>query len=745
MKKFISILVSFMIMTTTVFANAADALVTALEKSQELTSANVQMVFETELNKPLEILDTIPMEADEYTDINPRMIIESLIESTMMINCSYSASEDYKKMSMAMSMEFDVPVSLNADFKLAAWTKLGMWMEYDITDTENPVCKVIYKIPFMKKYMVLDMSEYYKNNPDMLTVIDKENIKNLNKKAMDALMSNATVSKTSGGYTIKLTDEGAKKYYIECMKLAKDVIPSDNVAYSEFENILSAIEYFCEKVTVFGKDGLTMSVSVNPSGFITAEAVDMHISMNVYDILTAYSKNTKGLEREKAFVDMTAKTSVKITNHNKEKVEMPVLTDENSELERYLAYPTYSSYYNYSQEPPLLVNDSIYYPIEAMAAQCGMTVEKGDNSITVTDGDNVVAIEGDKINGEEFETAAPLLINENDKLYCLEDALYPLGINIGSMSYDMDKKQIEFTFFYEKPEQYEEEITYEEPEEDVEEYIPMYLDYSFYLDRLPLEKNGVVYMPVYEFVGALYNGQFEFGTNSITYSADGENDFGIQAISAKTGDKFVTVNGEARSLDAPVEEKEGVIYIPIAFADSLGLEYGFDVHYSQVSGSSTWFNFNRKNPDYNGEEYYDFYEPFSYYFVESDQLPHMSEDTIYIPIYDLLIEMYNGEFSFTENGFTYTAKGKNAFDIETVSVYNGDKFVTVDGEKVELSNEVIMVNDILRVPISFVESMGLTVDDINIRTYNNHTSYWLTKTTSYENDSADLNWYETLF
>ncbi len=739
MKKFISILVSFMVLQTTVFASAADGLMTALEKSQTLKSASTHMVFETELNRPLDILDTIPTDEDEYINVNPRMIAESLAESTMIMDCSYSASDDYKKMSLAASMEFDVPVSFNEDFKLNAWTKIGMWVEYDITDAENPVCKMIYKIPFMKKYMVLDMSEYYRDNSDMMPAFDGESIKELSRNAMEALKNNAAVSKTNGGYMIKLSDEGAKNYYLECMKLAKDFLPAESDAYDEFDTVVSDIQYFMDNVTVFGKDGITMTVSVNPNGFITAEAVDVHICMNVYDILTLYSKNTNGLDREKAFIDITSSLSAEIKNHNKTEVEMPVITEDNSQIEEYYDY--YSSHYNKSEEPPVLKNDMVYYPIETLAAQCDMTVETGDNTITVTDGDNIVTIEGNKINGEEVITEVPLLITENDKIYCLEEALYPIGIYIENVGYDLDKKQLWISFSYAAVELYEEEITFEEVTEEAEpeEYIPDEIYYYFYLDRLPFEKNGAVYMPVYEFVQELYVGEFEFGSDYVTYSGDGENVFGIHTITAKTGEWFVTVNGEARPLDAPVESKDGVIYIPVTFAYSLGLEGGVSARYREGDGSSSTYNFNWKNPEYEDEDEY-VYEP-SYYYIRTDRLPHMIDDTIYIPIYDLLLEIFDGEFEFAETGFTYTADGKNAFDIESVSVYSGDKFVTVDGEKIELTSEAIMVDGVLRVPMSFVEDMGLEVDGIYISRYNSGTSYSLVR----KDNAEDLNWFETLF
>lgn len=76
--------------------------------------------------------------------------------------------------------------------------------------------------------------------------------------------------------------------------------------------------------------------------------------------------------------------------------------------------------------------------------------------------------------------------------------------------------------------------------------------------------------------------------------------------------------------------------------------------------------------------------------------------------------MFKGEFKFLGNGFEYAASGENNFGIESITVYDGDEFITVDGEKVPLSGKVVNVDNILRVPSSVTEQFGLEVLSISI-------------------------------
>lgn len=741
MKKIISLLLSVMLMSTTVFASTAEEIAELYEKSMLLRSASAELVMETELNKPLDILDTIPQEdISDEADIDLKMIVESLTEAKTTMKYDTYISEDYKKMQLAMSMEYDIPIQMNSEFALAAWTKLGMWMDLDVTDENNPVVKIIYKIPFMKKYMVMDVSENYKANPEMLSVFDKDKIKEINDKAVEILTQNAEISKRGNEYTLKFTDETAKQYIYDILNLSAEIMPEETVLDEEFTEMISVVKEFCDNITVFGQNGLTMKFTKNSSGYITAQDTQAHICLNVYDILTYFSENTNGLKREDAFIDMTFKTAATVTDHNKVMPQLPQLTDENCQSVP-LGYVDRTYGYYTAPSAPILKNNMVYYPVEEMALQYAIETAFDGTELTLKDGDNVFTVSND-----EFEI--PEIIMENAGVYCTENVLERFNMYIYSTYYDFDENCINFSYVYEKPlVEEKEEISEDEPEEDI--YVSPTLYYDFYLDRLPYEKNGVMYMPVYEFVKELFDGEFLFGPGTLIYTANSENVFGIKTITARKGDSYLVVNEQQKPLDKAVEEKDGVLYIPVSFAKSIGLDTTVNASYREGEGNHSSYRFKMPNPEYVSSESdsYDYRSTMKklFYIVSSDRVPHMENGTVYIPAFDFINEIIEGEYTFKEGGFDYKASETNVLGIENISVNAGDKFITVNGEKREISNEVINIDNVLRLPISVISDFGMDLKGIKINY--GITSYYIEMDNPLyiAEEETDGNWLSNLF
>lgn len=744
MKKIISLLLSVMLMSTTVFASTAEEIAELYEKSMLLRSASAEMVMETELNKPLDILDTIPQEdISDEADIDLKMIVESLTEAKTTMKYDTYISEDYKKMQLAMSMEYDIPIQMNSEFALAAWTKLGMWMDLDVTDENNPVVKIIYKIPFMKKYMVMDMSENYKSSPEMLAVFDKDKLKEINDKAVEILTQNAEISKRGNEYTLKFTDETAKQYIYDILNLSAQIMPEETASDEEFTEMISVVKEFCDNITVFGQNGLTMKFTKNSSGYITAEEVDAHISINVYDILTRFSTSTAGLDRDKAFIDMTFKTAATVTDHNKVTPVLPVITEDNSEIVPVIGgIDIEGGLYNNAPSAPIFKDNIVYYPVEEMALQCGLEQAFDGTKLTLKDGDNVFTVSND-----EFEI--PEIIMEDAGVYCTENVLNRFNMYVYSVRYVFDENSFTFSYRYEKPIIEEETEIVEEWSDD--DYVLPTLWYYFYLDRMPYEKDGVTYMPVYEFVKELFDGEFLFGQGALVYSAEAENVFGIKTIAARKGYDYLIVNEKEIPLEAAVEEKNGVLYIPVSFAKSIGLNATVDASYREGEGSWSDYNFSMPNPEYISSDFeeasddYEFVDKKLFYIIDSDRVPHMENGTVYIPAFDFINEIIEGEYTFKEGGFDYKASETNVLGIENISVNAGDKFISVNGEKREISNEVINIDNVLRLPISVISDFGMDLTGIHIN--NGFTRYYIEMDNPLyiAEEETDGNWLSNLF
>ena len=613
MKKIMSLITVFILMSVTAFASDADDLAALFDKSGELHSASVELTLKTDINKPLDIISQIPDSENEYTDINPQMIVESLIGTEMKMNCTYSASEDYNKLLADMSLEFDAPIQINENLKISAWTKIGMWVDYDFTDKENPVYRTIVKDPITKKYTVTDMSEYFKENSDKLPVLNADTMKEQQKKAKEALLNNAEITKANGVYTVKFTDETAKGYIKDVMSLAKEFMPED----TDIDGTISQISDFFERVNIFGDNGITMTISKNDAGYIADETTDMHINMNVYDTITEFGGSTKGLDRDKANIDLTFKAECKYTNHNSATPVLPEITDENSYIIDYgNRYDDYRYDDNgiarwiwYDGEEPVIWKDNVaYFPYEDMARKIGMDLktEAKDDIITISKGESYhVDVKGNEVtlHGDTEERGHTPVISENGHWYCSDGFLWYLGMN-SYLTYDIESNNIKYEFWYiGLPKDWSID---EEADTDMyyKEYNPYENKRYYYVgsDRALYLANETAYMPIYDLLNEISPGEYTFRGDGFEYTAGWKNALGIDTVSVYTGEKFVVVNGEQKELPYEAVDIDGVIRVPIAFADKIGLDIeSIDLN---AYGTYTDFEFRRRDVD---EDDYDYY------------------------------------------------------------------------------------------------------------------------------------------
>ena len=582
MKKILSLLITFMMLSSTAFADTASELAQIFAKTAEMTSYSGEATLSAQMNKPLEILDTIPV--DDETDIDPELIVNSLLNAETKMKYTYSASEDYKKLDMAMSMEFSMPVEFNESFKLDAWTKLGMWINYDVTDEENPVYKIIYKIPFMKKYQVMDMSS---QASELMPVLDKEIIKELSEKAVDALTQNAQVTKNQNEYTVKLDNDGAKNYIVEIFKASKEMIPDASEA-GVIDQMIVTVEDLFSKTELLGKNGITMKLTKNSQGYITAQLEELHLSFNIFDILEAYSMSTNGLDREKAFVDITFKASTKISDINKAKVTMPELNEENSSTQ---LLGQSMGYHKFLNESPVFKDNEIYYPLESIAKLTGNElVIKADGettSITYPNGTTAV-ITDTAVTIDGAETKGTALITEDGKLYCTELLLYPMNISYISADYNINTNKFSLSFTVE-PE-------YEEPDyiEDDYEFISPTIYCYVYSQQLPYMANDEIYLPICDLLASMFEGEFTFNGDYVEYNASGENVYGISKVSVNVGDKFVTIDGKKTELTNEIINVSNVIRVPLSFTKQLG----FTLNGIHIGSGYSDYYLEMANPEY---------------------------------------------------------------------------------------------------------------------------------------------------
>ena len=532
------------------------------------------------------------------------------------------------------------------------------------------------------------------------------------------------VTKSGREYEITFDSEAAEKYIVGVMEITSALMTesADKYVQEESNMLLDGLKEFFDKTDIFGAGGIKLTVSADSSKKISVENSEIRFDFNLYDLLTQYGKSTEGLERDKAEVDITFKTEQTMKNYNKKTdVEFPELTEENSQI---INVPDDNERTYIVKEAPLFKNDTVYYNLSKISDVFGFTLKNSDGTIEFEAGDEkLTANIGEAsfvLSDEEIQTDGPAFIENDGQIYANSDILWQFNIDIYGCQYSIEYKSFSYTVYYNPP--IEDDSDY-----DYDDYEPYMHFYSFEISGTPYVRDNICYMPVYEFVSTLFAGQFTFGDNTVLYTADGENDFGINTISVKAGDSFVYVNGEAKALSAPAENVNGVISIPVSFAQILCFDAPrILTNYWDDIGAVTNFEFSIPNPNYDNNDYQGEYMRTLSYFVGFDKFPYIEDGEMYVPFYDLINELVKGEFTFTENTAMCEVKNDNIFNIRSVSVKSGDKFAVVNGEEKELSRSVVNYNDILCISIEDAEKLfGIKADSVSVGSH--YASYYFTK------------------
>jgi len=266
-------------------------------------------------------------------------------------------------------------------------------------------------------------------------------------------------------------------------------------------------------------------------------------------------------------------------------------------------YQPRTLYYDiyYDRMPPI-IDGQCYMPLyEFLLELTPGEFSYGDHSLTFTaTGENPYALisasaaVGNSFitwNDTELELSGPVL-EQDGIMYIPASFPKPLGINIeATIRFYKYGPEVQYHWFIENP-------AYTEGASSA--YVPYYLYFYISSDQMLYMKDERIYIPAYDLFAELTEGNFTFEENLMTFTATdgGANPLGIQTLSVASGDDFVTVNGEQILLDAPAEEINQVLRIPVSFAEY----FGFDIDSIRAYGDSSHFTFSMKNPGYQQED-----------------------------------------------------------------------------------------------------------------------------------------------
>lgn len=619
MKRIFSLILAACLLfsAASVFAAGDDKVFEALGNT--VYSGEFEMSFKTELNKPLLIAELLEESMFGNTADSPvdfKMLLEGILTSEINAEGAYNMSEDYKKADIYISYTISNPININESLKIAAWSKWDIWMQYDFK-SETPVYRMIYKMPFSKQYIVMDMSEQLKEAPLALadTMPDEESMSALEEKIITLYKENADVSSAGGTYNMKIDDMGFKNIFIGIFDIISELMneqylkmgmaPEDIEAANEgFDLISESLSGSKDKFAILGNDGISVDMKINPLGFITESKSSIHVALNIYDIMqsldAAESCEQLGITKENSDIDFTVYVNENISKHNENvEVQYPELTAENSyDIMSEIAVDN-TNYYSLKYKnftvkeegTPFIENGTVYVNLKDISDQCGFDFSYTDQKAYVdtktslgtaefTVGSNTLT------RGSEVFSLDTEPVEKNGEVYVSALSLSYINIQVDETYYDNTSGSTYIYCFFEDPD-------IEVPETNTEVYVeavpepPLY--FTVYSDEVPqITDDGAIYVPFYPLIG-----KFNVGTEEIHISdgeilVESEKAFGFNNLKLYENSVLTEKDGEKILIENPVLNIDGDYWVGTDFAENV---LGYDFTGMSYNIYDTFYNF----------------------------------------------------------------------------------------------------------------------------------------------------------
>ncbi len=370
MKKLVTfLLIISLMMTTGVFA--AEKIPEELLKNPQNYTADytISMTFEdssdiVSLLKEMEM----PDEIDTFIDVE--MLLESLFTNQSKIKVQADYDEDYKKMKLGMTVESSQKIDINPNFNMGFNEKMGMWIDMDFTNEENPILEYIVSQPFMNKYMHMDMSSILEDADwdAMKTVMNKEYIEQIS----NVLYKHVEIEKTFSGYTLKIGNEEFTALMDELIAVISEYIIPQEQQDVAFEQEFPSFK----DMRFLGEDGIKCDYKVK-NGIVTEGKMTADISIDISQIYTAITGEEWWYDAS-GKIDLELSETFNIYKAGSTNVEFPVLTEENSVSYNEMMSdmeadyqdddseyePEYPNYYTYGMcEAIPVIDGEIYVPL----------------------------------------------------------------------------------------------------------------------------------------------------------------------------------------------------------------------------------------------------------------------------------------------------------------------------------------------------------------------------------------------
>lgn len=396
MKKLVSLLLAVMMLTVSVFANANIPAFFTNSLTNYTADYSISMTFDNseEIIALLEEIE-IPEQISYFVDM--KALLNSLLTYDGKMNLQADFNKNYDKIKLALTSENAQLVSVNPNLNVNISQKAGMWINMDLSNTENPVFDIIYSHPFLNKYFTLSSEDILNNAPEALDMLkfmfNKEYMDSVNKLSMDLFTKYATIKGSGSKYTVTMNNEGLCALINELMLNVQTIVPVEDEAFSDVE--FPSIKGW----QLLGEGGI-QSIYTLKSGKLSTEKTTADISLAL-DQIYATITGEEWTYTSTNTLDFTIEVSANVSKIGSTRVAFPVLTEENSftisDMESAESYPEeeadiaeneYPLWYvdGYCSNLPI-VDGEIYVPLRQTiesAYEDGADIDYNNGVITIS-------------------------------------------------------------------------------------------------------------------------------------------------------------------------------------------------------------------------------------------------------------------------------------------------------------------------------------------------------------------------
>lgn len=280
----------------------------------------------------------VPEQIENFIDI--KAVLKTLLSLDSKMLLQIDMSSDMKKVKLALTADAEQNIDVNKNLNIALSSKMGMWMNMDLSDAQKPIMQIIYSYPYTNKYMVVDALETLPDEEDkadfvktMSMIFNKEFMTAVNTYSAQVLEKYAEIKMSSGKCIIKLDNDAL-------IGMIKEVIPyvfgqmrgifaTMGADGEEINYILESLEQIpFEKIKLLGDKGITYTYILKNGKISSVDTIaDICIDISsIYESLTGMTwdymaSGTLGFE---------VKSKVTMSKINTTTVTLPKLTEENS-------------------------------------------------------------------------------------------------------------------------------------------------------------------------------------------------------------------------------------------------------------------------------------------------------------------------------------------------------------------------------------------------------------------------------